>query len=58
MAIAVHRTRFKVYLDAARFETTHSVTFCNNPEASQEPGMSSTHLSFRALNFHGIIQIS
>ena len=35
MAIAVHHARFYVKMDEARIETTHCVTFCNNPEASQ-----------------------
>ena len=57
MAIAVHHARLKLKWNAARIETTHSLTFCNNPEASQEPGMSETHLSFGALYLHGITHI-
>ena len=49
MAIAVHHARFKYIFVAARVETSHSATFCNTLEASQGPGMSKTHLSFRAL---------
>ena len=54
MAIAVHHARLQVKLDAASSNATHSATFCNNPEASQGPGMSKTLLSFRALRLHGI----
>ena len=57
MAIAVHHARLKFKLDAASIETTHSATFCNNPEASQDPGMSRTLFSFRALYLHGISRI-
>ena len=35
MAIAVQHARLELNLDAACIETTHSATFCNNPEASQ-----------------------
>ena len=54
MAIAVHHVRLQVKLDAARSKATHTATFCNNPEASQGPGMSKTLLSFRALCLHVI----
>ena len=57
MAISVHHARFKHKLYAWHMETTDSVAFCNNPEASQGHGMPKTHLSFRALYLHGITQI-
>ena len=57
MAIAVHHARLQVKLDAASSKATHSATFCNNPEASQGPGMSNTLLSFRAFCLHGITRI-
>ena len=50
MAIAVHHARLEFSFDAARIETTHSVTFCDTPDASQDLGMSKTHPSFRALH--------
>jgi hypothetical protein len=57
MAIAVHHARFKDKLYALYIDTTDSVAFCNNPEASQGHGMSKTHLNFRALYLYGITQV-
>ena len=50
MAIAVHHGRLEFSFDVARIETTHSATFCDTPEASQDRGMSKTHPSIRALH--------
>ena len=57
MAIAVHHARLEFSLNAARIETTHSATFCDTPEASQDLGMSRTHPSFRALHPQVITRI-
>ena len=35
ISIDLHHALLELNLDAACIETTHSATFCNNPEASQ-----------------------
>ena len=48
MAVSVHHARFKYKLYALFIDTTDSVAFFNNPEASHGHCMSKTKLNFRA----------